>query len=163
MPLWGACVVNATTCSETHLTLVTGSWLSFASTDLNWQSGIYIDDLLSKAASHRGVWCAISGMCRTYEVINHQSNIKKKNQSSDDHASGGPDMSFTHDGEARERGEASGRRSWFWWRRAERCTCAPLQTNNDSDRRTNLEAFFFFFLALIKMLLMSSDMPPNAQ
>lgn len=39
---------------------------------------------------------------------------------------------------------------------------APLQTDNDSDRRTNLEAFFFF-LALIKMLLMSSDMPPNAQ
>lgn len=59
---------------ETHLTLVTGCWFRFASTDRKWQAGISLDDLLRKAVSHLGnrTRCVISRMCHSYRNIYRQ-------------------------------------------------------------------------------------------
>lgn len=75
MSLCRQCCVNMATQSEARLTLFTGCWLCFASIDVNWQAGIYIDDLLRKAVSHLGnrAWCVISCMCCSYEDIHSSS------------------------------------------------------------------------------------------
>lgn len=67
-------VADVATGSTTHLTLVTGCWFRFASTDTKWQSGISMDDLLRKAVSHLGnrTRCVISCMCHSYQDIYRQ-------------------------------------------------------------------------------------------
>lgn len=69
---------------------------------------------------------------------------KKKDQSHDEHASGGPDMLFTHDRGAKHAvgpRDAAARSDGVGWDGAR----VPLRTSRDSGKRTNLEAFFFFF------------------
>lgn len=63
-------------------------------------------------------------MGRTYEVINHQNNMKKKDQSYDEHASGGPNMLFPHDREASNAARPRAAAARTDGVGVERCTCA---------------------------------------